>query len=246
LNEVAEIKCDGPDQMMQVTSAVYNRNTKSSGTPCGAFESEWKSCDVDAKKMVSAQCGSTNICHLFPSDHANCEEEAFQQMRLVVKCSAPGEGDTIRMEPPRHLQEAAFVPCYRPFAPCDNKPDTLQAEPASDVTSCGPQEGCFHLSFPNGKVYNKKKEPPAPQELVKAQLRAEGGHLWTTYEGVSLRDADYGIGLKQNDHGTWGICLPKTTTLESAGPFWAMMKESFNMQFERRWYAPALSGDGLK
>jgi len=245
LNEVAEIKCDSPDQMMRVTSAFYNRNIKTIAAPCGAFESKWQSCQVDAKPMVSGQCDDTNICHLLPSDHPNCEEEAFQQMRVVVMCSTAGEGDIVRTEPSRPLQEATFVPCYRSFEPCDDKADTLQAELASDVTSCGAQEGCFHLSFPSTKVYNKKTEPPAPQELIKAQLRAEGEHFWTTYEGVALREADYGVGLKQNNHGTWGICLPKTTTLQNAGALWASMKESFKPEFERRWYAPQLSTDGL-
>merc|ERR1719264_938202 len=78
LSEVAEIKCDGTDQMMQVTSAVYNRNSKAGNTECGTFDSEWKSCKVDAKKMVEDQCKDTSVCHLIPTDHALCEEEPFQ------------------------------------------------------------------------------------------------------------------------------------------------------------------------
>jgi len=141
LNEVVEIKCDGPDQVMQVTGAVYNRNTKAGDRECGAFESEWKSCNVNAKKMVEDQCKGTSGCHLIPKDHASCEEEAFQQMRLVIKCRTAGEGESIRPEPSRpsvdlpteaplglgdevqpavvkeldndHLQEVAFTPCYR-------------------------------------------------------------------------------------------------------------------------------------
>jgi len=269
LNEVAEIKCDGPDQMMQVKSAFYNRNTKTSGSPCSAFESQWQSCDVDAKTMVSGQCDGTSICHLLPSDHATCKEEAFQQMRLVVQCRTAGKGDNIGTEPPRpgleiptttagldetpadlqgdlqpavvkelndgHLQEIAFVPCFRSLnvehiLSGDIDSDTWEAELASHVSDCGPQEGCFHLSFPNDKVYNKEKEPPAPEELIKGELREVGEHLWNTYEGVGLRSVDYGIGLKRNDYNTWGVCLPKTQTLQYAATLWDTMKKSFKSQ----------------
>jgi len=267
LNEVAEIKCDGPDQMMQVSSAFYNRNTKTDGTECGPHESEWKSCAVNANEMVSRQCDNTNICHLLPSEHATCEEEAFQQMRVVVKCRTAGKGDAIRTEPPRpglediptttasseetqadlqgdpqpmivkemndgHLEQVEFVPCYRSLTVQhtlggDVHSDTWQAELSSSVTNCGPQEGCFHLNFPDGKAYSDENQPPAPEELVKGELAETGEHMWKTYNGVGLRQVDYGIGLKRNDYATWGICLPKTETLQYAVALWDAMKKSF-------------------
>jgi len=226
LNEEVEIKCDGPDQTMQVTGAVYNRNSKAGENECGAFESEWKSCNVNAKKMVEDQCKGTSGCHLIPSDHASCEEEAFQQMRLVIKCRTAGEGETIRPQPLRpgsdlttqapmevknaemgvknaelgvmeeledkHLQEVAFTPCYRSLAvekviDGDIEADSWRAELSSSVSSCGINDGCFHLTFPEGMVYSDENEPPTSQELIAGELKEVGENMWVTYEGVGLK-----------------------------------------------------------
>jgi len=267
LNEVAEIKCDGPDQMMQVSSAMYNRNTKTVGSPCALFESEWKSCKVNAQKMVEEQCQGTSGCHLIPSDHATCEDEAFQQMRLVIKCRTAGEGESVKTQPPRpglsttpeppaplevkhaelqgdiqpaivkelnddHLEEVSFTPCFRSLTvekviEGDIESDSWRAQLASSVTSCGSNDGCFHLTFPDGVVYNDGSEPPPPDELIKGELKEVGENMWVTYEGVGLKNIDYGIGLKRNDYGTWGICLPKTQTLRYAVALWDTMKTVF-------------------
>jgi hypothetical protein len=257
LSEVAEIKCDGPDQMMQVTSAVYNRNTKADGNECEPLQSEWKSCKVNAKQMVEKQCKDTSGCHLIPDDHAHCEDEPFQQMRLVIKCRTAGDGDEIKKQPPRagldisvarvegqeiapavikelnddHLQEVAFTPCYRSLTvekvvEGDIESDSWRAQLSSTVTSCGEHDGCFHLTFPGGMVYSDPDEEPTSEELVKGELKEVGENMWVTYEGVGLQKIDYGIGLKRNDYGSWGICLPKTKTLQFAASLWDTMRKS--------------------
>jgi len=260
LSEVAEIKCEGKDQMMQITSAVYNRNSKAGEMECGPFESKWKSCKVDAKKMVEDQCKGTGECHLIPSDHAVCEEEPFQQMRLVIKCRTAGPGETAKPEPPRpgvefttkapqekdekntvvnseevvkegHLEEVSFTPCYRSLKVVsvidgDIESDSWRAQLASSVSSCGPNDGCFHLTFPDGRVYQDDDAEPTCEELSEGELKEVGENMWVTYEGIPWKKTPDGTGLKRNDYGSWGICLPKTETLTSAVPLWETMRTS--------------------
>lgn len=253
LDEVAEVKCDGPDQMMEVVSAWYNRNTKDGDNKlCGSFQSDWKSCKVNAKDMVQEQCQDTNICHLQPSDHAMCEDEAFLQMRVVVRCKTADEG-AIKKQPARIPStplaasetntrtlpvvnkddtpaEIAFVPCYRSLKidkiiDGDVLSDTWRAELASSVTACEPREGCFHLTFPDGLVYTNSEEPPTAEEIVRGELGEASENMWVTYAGVGLRQVDYGIGMKRNDYGTWGICLPKTKTIQEAASLWDSLRK---------------------
>jgi len=252
LNEVAQIKCDGEDQMMQVSSAVYNRNSKAGETECGPFESNWKSCKVDAKKMVEAQCKGTGVCHLFPSDHAVCDDEPFQQMRLVIKCRTAGQGETPRPEPARpgmeftkqvplvgdsnksvedHLEEISFTPCYRSLKvesviEGDIDSDSWSAQLASSISSCGPKDGCFHLTFPDGVVYQDEDAEPTCEELSNGELREVGDNMWVTYEGIPWKETPDGTGVKRNDYNSWGICLPKTATLTSAVSLWKKMRTS--------------------
>jgi len=260
LNEVAQIKCDGEDQMMQVSSAVYNRNAKAGETECTPFESSWKSCKVDAKKMVETQCKATGVCHLIPSDHAVCDEEPFQQMRLVIKCRTAGPGETPRPEPARpgmeftttapvvadekklvaadvpiipedHLEKISFTPCYRSLKvesviDGDIESDSWRAQLASSVSSCGPKDGCFHLTFPDGVVYQDEDAEPTCEDLSKGELKEVGDNMWVTYEGIPWKATPDGTGIKRNDYNSWGICLPKTATLTSAVPLWKTMRTS--------------------
>merc|ERR1719225_328793 len=209
--------------------------------------------------MVEEQCKSTGVCHLIPADHAVCEDEPFQQMRLVIKCRTAGPGEIIRPEPPRpgmeftteapeevvakkgadpasvvkehHLEEVSFTPCFRSLTvekviDGDIESDSWRAQLASSVSSCGPNDGCFHLTFPEGMVYNDGNEEPTCEDLSLGELKEVGENMWVTYEGVGLKSIDYGIGLKRNDYGTWGICLPKTKTLQSAVALWGTMRTS--------------------
>jgi len=232
LHEVAEVTCDGHEQVMEVVSAVYNRNTKAGDKVCGSYYSDWNSCEVNAKAMVQRRCHGSNVCHLLPSDHASCEGKAFKQMRLVVRCKAADEDTMTRTsdETPttqvdanedtrmivnndHNLSEIALVPCYRSLAlgklvNGDVLSDTWRAEFSSSVTACESKEGCFHLSFPDGLAYTNSNEPPTTDELVKGELKEVSETMRTT-QGVGLQKVDYGIGLKYNDYGTWGICLPR-------------------------------------
>jgi len=262
LSEAAELACDGSDQMMEVVSAYYNRNTKAGDKECGSYESDWKSCKVNAIDMVRKQCQSTNFCHLGPSDHASCEEEgkgedtAFKQMRVVIRCKTAGK-DAIKKQPFKpgdetptaklpivdtnkatlpavnvedNLEDVAFVPCYRSLdvgdvIDGDVQSDNWRAELSSSVSACDATDGCFHLSFPDGIVYTNGEETPTPDELAKGELEETSDNMWVTYAGVGLKHVDYGIGLKRNDYGTWGICLPKTKTVQEAVALWNTIRK---------------------
>merc|ERR1719189_1520491 len=99
LGSEQEIQCNGEKEKMRISTAMYNRNQKLRKEVCSTAElgSKWRGCGVDAKEMVTYRCEGTQRCLLIPSDHENCAEDPFYQMRLVIKCSA-GEP---RPEPPR-------------------------------------------------------------------------------------------------------------------------------------------------
>jgi len=297
------IECDGEKEKLEVSTAMYNRNQKLRGEVCAAeFGSKWRSCDVDAKEMVTYRCEGTQKCHLIPSDHAHCKDDPLYQMRLVIKCSA-GEP---RPEPPRgncpHEQDH---PCIEGMAPTTttepdpatlagyaaNLPDTarqylpdaakklLDAAPQTTteklvvieevaplqvvkakvtkeienpylaelslvpcyrfsrtaklmngqffgswrnweilarLTNCGTNEGCFHLTFPDGSAYTDQNVPPTAEELAQGDLTKAKDSLWVTFQGT---------GLKRNDYGTWGVCLPKTSELQLAVTLWNAMRK---------------------
>mmetsp|Transcript_115244 Transcript_115244/g.223982 ORF Transcript_115244/g.223982 Transcript_115244/m.223982 type:complete len:391 (-) Transcript_115244:114-1286(-) len=99
------------------------------------------------------------------------------------------------------------------------------------LTNCGVQEGCFHLTFPNGKVYSDDQTPPTNAALVEGELTAAPDSYWITFRGT---------GLKRNDYGTWGICLPKTSDMQFAVALWDAMKsgrvaDKVEMGFQELW-----------
>lgn len=297
------IECNGEEEKMEISTAMYNRNHKIGSQECstGEFGSKWRGCGVDAKELVIHRCEGTQKCTLIPSDHENCADDPFYQMRLVIKCRA----GTPRPEPPRvdcpdeqdhpctkgmasttasepdpatiagwaadlpddvkkHLPDSAkklldvdksttteepvvidnvaelkvvhdkvikeiedpslrslsLVPCYRfsrtqkikNFQIFGNWRDF---QFLARLTNCGSNEGCFHLSFPDGSVYRDQDAPPTAEELAKGELTKAKDHLWVTFRGT---------GLKRNDYGTWGVCMPKTKDLQWATVTWEAMR----------------------
>jgi len=383
LNTEQVIECDGENEKMEVSTAMYNRNQKLRKEVCGAeLGSKWRSCDVDAKELVTYRCEGTQKCHLIPSDHAHCKDDPLYQMRLVIKCSAgeprpepprgncPHEQDhpcnggmapTTTTEPdpaklagyaadlPQSIQQylpdaakklldapksttteepvviedvaemkvvkdqvtkeiedpslegISLVPCYR-FARTQKlrmgdfygnhldiqilhhlrQVQHLQhlrhlhhlrhlrhlrqlhhlrhrhrihrlhhlpvrvapflGEAALQyhlrelgrlrhlrhlsrlryfrhlvwLTNCGKNEGCFHLTFPDGSAYTDQNVPPTAEELAQGDLTKAKDSLWVTFRGT---------GLKRNDYGTWGVCLPKTSELQLAVTLWNAMRK---------------------
>jgi len=298
------IECDGEKEKMVVATAMYNRNQKLRKEVCGAeLGSKWRSCDVDAKEMVTYRCEGTQKCHLVPSDHAHCAEDAFYQMRLVIKCSAgeprpepprgncPHEQDhpciegmltTTKPEPDAHklagyaaylpesaqryLPDAAkkllnapqkattteepvvvenvaelkvikakvtkeienpylvglsLVPCYR-FTRTEKLMNgeffgnLREWEILARLTKCGTNEGCFQLTFPDGSTFKDQRVPPSAEELAQGDLTEASDNLWVTFRGT---------GLKRNDYGSWGICMPKTRDLHFATTLWEAMRK---------------------
>merc|ERR1719195_116836 len=115
----------------------------------------------------------------------------------------------------------AFVPCYRLLMverviPGELVSDHWSAEPLSAVTTCETHEGCFHLTFPKGLLYTDDKEPPTAAELAQGELEETSENRLVTDAGAGQTKVDYGSGLKRNDHGTWGVCLPKTKTVRES------------------------------
>jgi len=304
LNTEQVIECDGENEKMEVSTAMYNRNQKLRKEVCGAeLGSKWRSCDVNAKELVTYRCEGTQKCHLIPSDHARCKDDPLYQLRVVIKCSA-GEP---RPEPPRgncpheqdhpcnggmapttttepdpaklagyaanlplsvqqylpdaakklldaapqsttserpvvieevaplqvvkakvtkeiedpHLEELSLVPCYRFSRTAKLMNGEFFGswrdwEILARLTSCGTNEGCFHLTFPDASVYTDQNVPPKAEELAQGDLTKAKDSLWVTFRGT---------GLKRNDYGTWGICLPKTGDMQLAVELWEAMRK---------------------
>merc|ERR1719410_1740871 len=115
----------------------------------------------------------------------------------------------------------SLVPCFRwtRFQKLGNGEvfgDWQSWELLARLTNCGMQEGCFHLTFPHDKVYSDHELPPKTTELVQGKLTEAPDSLWVTFRGT---------GLKRNDYGTWGICLPKTSDMQLAVELWNAMKK---------------------
>ena len=67
-------------------------------------------------------------------------------------------------------------------------------------TGCGSNRGCFALKF-SGKVDDKdKSQKPSDDDMRGAEL-VDGS------DSTSVTSKP--LGVKRNDHNTWGICLPK-------------------------------------
>jgi len=297
VNSHFKIHCEGDNERMEILQAVYNRKARSpAGEECkAAHDGTWESCEVDGKQTVKEQCEGTQHCHLVPTDHPSCPDQAFTCMRLRIQCSV-GEP---RPEPPRtqtggmitalasttpdvaelvhqaaHLPESAqqylpeaakqllpdlqestttekpvliaevrplsevkntitkeienpylvglsLVPCFRwtrlqKMGNGEVLGDWRSWEILARLTNCGVQEGCFHLTFPHGKVYSDDQKPPPNAALVQGELTEEPDSYWVTFRGT---------GLKRNDYGTWGVCLPKTSDIEFAVALWDAMKK---------------------
>jgi len=75
-------------------------------------------------------------------------------------------------------------------------------------------------------VYQDDDAEPTCEELSEGELKEVGENMWVTYEGIPWKKTPDGTGLKRNDYGSWGICLPKTETLTSAVPLWQTMRAS--------------------
>jgi len=299
------IECDGEKEKMEVSTAMYNRNQKLRYglEECGSEHgSKWQSCEVDAKEMVTHRCEGTQKCHLIPSDHAHCAENAFYQMRLVIKCSAgeprpepprancphmqdhpciEGTAPTTKPEPDAgklasyaaylpesaqqylpdaakkllnaaqqsttteepvvieniaemkvvkakvtkeiedpHLERISLVPCYRFSRSAKLMNGEIfgnwrEWEFLARLTNCGTNEGCFHVTFPDGSAYTDQNVAPTAEELAQGDLTQARDDLWVTFRGT---------GLKRNDYSTWGVCLPKTKDLHYATALWEAMR----------------------
>jgi len=114
-----------------------------------------------------------------------------------------------------------LVPCFRwtrlqKFGNGEVFGDWQSWELLARLTNCGVQEGCFHVTFPNGTVYTDHEKPPTNAALVQAALTEAPDSYWVTFGGT---------GLKRNDYGTWGVCLPKTSDMQLAVELWDSMKK---------------------
>jgi len=120
-----------------------------------------------------------------------------------------------------YLVGLSLVPCFRwtrlqKLGNGEVLGDWRSWEVLARLTNCGVQEGCFHLTFPHGKVYSDDQRPPSNAALVQGSLTEAPDSYWVTFRGT---------GLKRNDYGTWGICLPKTSDMQHAVALWDAMKK---------------------
>jgi len=109
------------------------------------------------------------------------------------------------------VMDIELVPCYRwhrttkIFKRHEIFGNWKHYEFLARLTNCGHEEGCFMVKFPHGTIYNDAKVEPASSEIAKGELEKADDHFWVTWRG---------IGLKRIDYNTWGVCLPKTRTME--------------------------------
>lgn len=119
-----------------------------------------------------------------------------------------------------HLEHLSLVPCYRftrtgKLMNGEIFGNWAEWEILARLTNCGTHEGCFHLTFPDGSAHVDQNVPPTAQELAQGDLTEEKDSLWVTFRGT---------GLKRNDYGTWGVCMPKTKDLHYATTLWEAMR----------------------
>lgn len=138
------------------------------------------------------------------------------QPLIVVQHKAQKEVDNPLIE------EIQLVPCYRWtrwqriqnyefFGDWSSLENFL-----ARLTDCGHDEGCFMVNFMGGIIYSDLQEQPTSSELVKGELVKATDSRWVTWRG---------IGLKRNDFGTWGICLPKTQSMDYAVSIWEELRK---------------------
>jgi len=118
------------------------------------------------------------------------------------------------------LVALSFVPCFRwsryeKLANGEVFGDWYHWELLARLTNCDLNEGCFQLSFDDGKVYTGYENRPEPRDLIQGRLATGQDSLWVTWQGT---------GLLRNDFNTWGVCLPKTSTLQYAMELWEHLK----------------------
>jgi len=128
-----------------------------------------------------------------------------------------------------HLVGLSLVPCYRwtrtqKLTSGQVLGNWRSWEILARLTNCAKEEGCFHLAFPDGKVYKESQEPPPDAALAQGELTKAKDSLWVTFRGT---------GLKRNDYGTWGICLPKTSDIQLTIELWEEMKKGVAVGLEQ-------------
>jgi len=119
------------------------------------------------------------------------------------------------------LEGVSLVPCYRFTRTQKMSNGNLFGswrdwQILARLTNCGKNEGCFHLAFPDGSVYKDQNVPPTSEQLAQGDLTQAKDNLWVTFRGT---------GLKRNDYGTWGVCMPKTKDLQFATELWEAMRK---------------------
>lgn len=107
--------------------------------------------------------------------------------------------------------EVSFNPCYRRTRWSLLSEWKLFAR----LTTCPSNEGCFKLTWDDGKTFEDPMESPDRRAILQAQL-AHGDDSAVTW---------FGIGLQRNDYGTWGVCLPKTEGVNFAMAVFNSLKE---------------------
>mmetsp|Transcript_14687 Transcript_14687/g.28951 ORF Transcript_14687/g.28951 Transcript_14687/m.28951 type:complete len:430 (-) Transcript_14687:41-1330(-) len=121
-----------------------------------------------------------------------------------------------------YLIDIELVPCYRwkrhqkIFEKHEIFGSWKHYEFLARLTDCGHEEGCFMVKFPNGAVYSDENEVPTSSEIAKGELEKADDNFWVTWRG---------IGLKRNDYNTWGVCLPKTRSMDFAVLQWEFLRE---------------------
>jgi len=157
-----------------------------------------------AKKLLNAPTTT--------EEHVVIEDVAPLQ---VVKAKVTKE-----IENP-YLVGLSLVPCYRftrtgKLMKGEIFGNWREWEILARLTNCGTNEGCFQLTFPDGSAYTDENVPPTAQDLALGDLTEAKDDLWVTFRGT---------GLKRNDYGTWGVCMPKTKDLQLATTLWTAMRE---------------------
>jgi len=114
------------------------------------------------------------------------------------------------------LVALSFVPCFRwsryeKLSNFEVFGDWYHYEFLARLTNCDHYEGCFQLALDDQRVFQGFNNRPEPHDLIEGKLVEDHDDFWVTWQGT---------GLKRNDYDTWGVCLPKTGTLQHAITLW--------------------------